>query len=119
MSRINAGDLDRVIDIMQPEGEDDGLSNVPGAPIFAGRRRAKKTDISDGERFRASQLGQEVTTRFLVRSDTLTRSITGRDSLIYNDGDREITYAVVGTKEWGDRRDGIEITAVARPDATP
>lgn len=104
---------------MQPGGEDDGLASIPSKPAFAGRRRAKKTDVSDGERFRASQLGQQVTTRFLVRSDPLTRSITGRDSLIYTDVDGiEVTYSVVGTKEWGDRRDGIEITAVARPDVS-
>lgn len=112
---IAAGDLDRRITIMRAASEDDGLSSIPGAMAPLAQRWAKKTDASDGERMRASEQGQEITSRFLVRDDSVTRTITGKDMLVCEGR----TYAVSGTKEYGGRRIGIEITAIARPDATP
>ncbi|AOW22228.1 phage head-tail adapter protein [Sphingomonas melonis TY] len=112
---INAGDLDRRITILRATAADDGLSSVPGEMKTMAQRWANKTDVSDGERMRASEQGQEITSRFLVRDDSVTRTIDGRDMLVCEGR----TYAVVGTKEYGGRRVGIEITAIARPDATP
>lgn len=112
---LAAGDLDRRVVIMRAVSIDDGLSSVPGAMEPIATRWAKKTDVSDGERMRASEQGQEITSRFLVRDDSVTRTITGKDMLVC-DGR---TFAVSGTKEYGGRRVGIEITAIARPDATP
>ena len=51
-------------------------------------------------------------TRFTVRSDVLTRAITG-GFVIKHKG---VTYAVTGTKEGREREDVIEITTAARPD---
>lgn len=74
-----------------------------------GKRKAQKKDVSDGEKLRAAQVGASVTTRFLLRWDSLTSTITAADRLTY-DG---VQYQISGTKELG-RREGIEITA-ARP----
>ena len=63
-------------------------------------------DVSDGERMRAGQFGQGLSSRFLVRSDSLTRTLSGAD-IIECAGRR---YAVSGVKESGEREDGIEIT---------
>jgi head-tail adaptor len=112
MARLTAGELDRRIILLRGVPADDGFTTTPGAPAQIGRRWAKKVDISDGERIRASQNGQDVTTRFVVRSDALTRTIVGADSISC----RGRTYAVIGAKESVDRDDAIEITAVATPD---
>ena len=111
---IDPGELDRRITIFRSEATDDGTATVEGAPAVIGRRWAKKTDVSDGERVRAGQQGQALTTRFLVRSDALTRTITGKDTLEC----RGVRYSVTGTKESGEREDGIEITAASMPDAS-
>lgn len=115
MAGLDTGSLDRRITILRAKTEDDGLSSGPGEMKPLGKRWAKKTDVSDGERIRASEQGQEITSRFLVRDDSVTRTIDGKDMLVCEGR----TYAVVGTKEYGGRRVGIEITAVARPDTTP
>lgn len=73
------------------------------------KRWASKQDVSDGEKLRAAQVGATVTTRFVVRSDSVTRTLTAADRIEY-DG---VTYAIEGTKEIG-RREAIEITA-SRP----
>lgn len=109
---IAAGELDRRITFYLPKAEDDCLSRVQGASDLIGQRWAKKTDISDGERIRAAQQGQELTTRFLVRHDSLTCTITGKHSLECEG----VMYQVASTKEARGRRVGIEITATARPD---
>ncbi|AHE57427.1 phage head completion protein [Sphingomonas sanxanigenens] len=115
--RIAAGELDRRITILRAESYDDGTATVQGDPRPVGKRWAKKVDVSDGERMRAEQLGQELTTRFLVRVDSLTRTITGKDQIQFRAlGGSTLVFEVIGTKDSLEREDGIEITAVARPD---
>lgn len=115
-ARTSAGEFDRRITIWRAGLIDDGTATVQGPPVEIGKRWAKKADISDGERFgekiQAGQNSQNLTTRWTVRSDTLTRSITGADIIKH----RGITYAVTGTKERFEREDVIEITTAARPD---
>lgn len=112
MARASAGIFDRRISIWRGEEVDNGLSTVAGEPAEIGKRWAKKQDVSDAERVRAAQNAQELTTRWTVRSDALTRTITGGDILKH----KGIAYGVTGTKEGREREDVIEITTVARPD---
>lgn len=112
---MKKGDLNRRITIMRATTSDDGTATVSDGPTAIGKRWAKKTDVSDGEKIRAAQQGQQLTTRFTVLSDSLTRTITGKDIIMLD----EVSYEVTGTKEVGEgRRDGIEITAASQPDAT-
>lgn len=113
MTAPGAGSLDRSVDIMRASFADDGFSrNLDGYARVA-TRRARKLDLSDGERLRAGQQAQDLTTRFLMRWDAVTVTITARDRLACEGR----TYDVVGAKEWGDRRRRyVEITAAARPD---
>lgn len=67
---------------------------------------ASKSDISDGERIRAAQTGASVTTRFQVRWNALTATVTPKDRLQCEGR----TYGIVAVKELG-RREGLEITA--------
>jgi SPP1 family predicted phage head-tail adaptor len=72
---------------------------------------ASKNDIPDGERWRSQQVQATVTTRFQVRWNEITETITPRDQLVC-DG---VRYEIVSIKELG-RKQGIEITAAARTD---
>jgi SPP1 family predicted phage head-tail adaptor len=113
MTAPGAGSLDRSVDIMRASVSDDGISRNLGAYAKIAERRARKLDISDGERLRVGQQAQDLTARFLMRWDAVTTTITARDRLVCEGR----TYDVVGAKEWGDRRRRyIEITAAARPD---
>ncbi len=112
MGGLAAGDLDRRVTIMRATEVDDGFGAVRSELEPIGQRWAKKTDINDGERIRAAQNGQEVSSRFLVRHDVLTSTITGKDAIVCEGR----TYEIVDTKEYGGRRVGIEITATARAD---
>ncbi len=109
MVGLAAGELDRRVRILRAGTIDDGMSTVTGPHAEIGKRWAKKTDVSDAERVRAAQAGMTVTTRFLMRSDALTRSIGGSDRLEC----QATTYEVIGTKEWGGRNVGVEITATS------
>lgn len=110
---LDAGSLDRRISVQSAPMIDDGVSSVLGPMSEVGKRWAKKTDVGDGERVRASAQGQELTTRFLVRSDSLTREIDAKYEIVC-EGAR---YRVTGTKEYGGRGVGIEISASTQPDA--
>jgi len=110
---LTATELDRRISIWRSTPVDNGTATVPGEPAEIGKRSAKRADISDGERMRAGELGQKLTTRWTVRSDTLTRTIVGGDVIKH----RGVTYDVVGTKEIPGRLVAIEITTASRPDA--
>lgn len=106
---IDAGELDRRIEILRADTIDDGLSQVTGPFQPIGRRWAKKTDVSDGEQIRAAQVEQSLTARFLVRHDSLTARIDGTYRLTCEG----TTYEVTGTKEARGRRVGIEITTAS------
>lgn len=108
--RIAAGELDRRITIWRSAEIDDGTATVQGPPVQIAKRWARKRDVSDAERIRAAEQEAEVTTRFLVRSDFLTRTIGGDDVIRYKGRD----YGVTGVKESAEREDGIEISTVAR-----
>lgn len=106
---LDAGSLDRRIRVMRSLKMDDGLSAVPGEPVEIARRWAKKTDISDAERVAAASQGMTITSRFLMRWDSLTSTIGGADQLVCEG----VTYEVVGAKEAMGRRVAVEVTAKA------
>ncbi|WP_024310374.1 head-tail adaptor protein [Sphingomonas melonis] len=110
--RIAAGELDRRITICRAEMIDDGTASVEGPAAPIGKRWAKKTDIRDGEKMAAGENATDLASRFLVRSDSLTRTIGGKDVIQY----KGRSFFVVGVKESGDREDGIEITTSSRSD---
>lgn len=107
-----AGRLDRRVQFRRAAKSDDGFTSGKktwgdhGSPVWA-----EKKDISDGERWRAGEVGASITTRFTVRSSTFTRDLTPKDRLTCD----SIAYDIHGIKEIG-RRDRLEITASARVD---
>ena len=109
---MNAGSLDRHIQFQRATITDNGLSQVEtfkahGVPVWA-----RKTDISDGERFRAGEVAANITTRFVVRWSYFTRDMTPKDRLTCEGR----TFDISGIKEPEGRRQWLEITAAARAD---
>ena len=110
MSKI--GRLDRRIQFQRASLVDDGFGEVEkwedhGSPVWA-----RKTDVSDGERWRADEVQAQITTRFLVRWSGFTADLTPKDRLV-SDG---VKYNITGIKEASGRRQWLEITAAARLD---
>lgn len=107
---MQAGKLDRRI-TLQRYGTTYNAFNEPETGwTDLGKRWASKEDVSDGEKVRAAQVGASVTTRFRVRYDSLTSTLTAADRLVCEG----VEYQISGTKEGDGRRREIEITA-ARP----
>ena len=102
-----AGKLDRRITIERYGVTYDEFNQPIEAWTELAKRWASKQDVSDGEKLRAAQVGATVTTRFHVRYDSVTKTITAADRIVYEGR----TYAIVGIKEMEGRREGIEITA--------
>lgn len=108
---MEAGRLDRRISIERLST----TYNAHNEPVTAwaelAKRWASKKDVSDGEKIRAAEVGATVTTRFQVRWDSVTETLTAADRIVY-DGQ---VYEIEGTKEL-ERREGIEITASRQND---
>jgi len=67
--------------------------------------------LSDGERFRASETAANASARFVIRYSTTVRDLNPKDRLVFED----VVHQIVHVKEIG-RREGIEITSLARAD---
>lgn len=102
--------LDRRIQFQRATLVSDGLSRNEifsdyGDPVWA-----SKTDVSDGERWRAGEVAAQITTRFVVPRDTFTSSLTAADEMICEN----VTYQITGVKEFKGQRHWLEITAAAK-----
>lgn len=110
---MRAGPLDRRLTLQQRVTTTDALNeDVESFTDFA-VVWASKHDVSDGERVAAAQVGAEITTRFQIRWLADWSSLNPKDRCECEGR----AYEITGAKELG-RRDGIEITAVARTDKT-
>jgi len=112
--RIDPGELDRRIEIWRAGDVDDGTATVKGVPAKLAARWARKIDVSDGEKASAGENAATLASRFLVMSDSVTRTLNpASDTLLY----KGRSYEIFGVKESGEREDGIEITTSSRTDA--
>jgi SPP1 family predicted phage head-tail adaptor len=109
---MNAGSLDRQIQFQRATSADDGYGMVTTWADHGCLQWAKKTDASDGERWRASEVSAIITTRFVVRYSEFTRDISPKDRLTCEG----FSYEISGIKEIDGRRRWLEITAAARSD---
>lgn len=74
---------------------------------------ARRRDVSDGEREASGQVGSTLISRFVVRSSSVTRTITPVDRLQHDSA----TWNIQGVKETSDGRFRfIEITAIKDAD---
>lgn len=104
------GQLDRKITIERQDGWiDDGWGTpTPGDFVPVATVHAKRTDVSDREKLIAAQVMSQSTSRFVVRSSSITRAITSMDRLQHEGA----IWGIDGIKETQDgRRRFLEITA--------
>lgn len=104
---IAAGTLDRRLQVMRAALVDDGYARIEQFQAYGQPIRAARRDVSDGERIRAEQVGSTITTRFIVRRNSFTLTLTVKDRLICDGAE----FAITGIKELG--REGFELTASA------
>ena len=109
---MTAGNLDRIIQFRRASLVDNGFGMVEEFANHGGDIWAKKTEVSDSERFRASAVSASITARFVVRWSDFTRDITPKDRLVCEGREFDIS----GLKEVDGRRRFLEITAAARVD---
>lgn len=104
------GRMDRLLSIERNTPTTNDLNEEVDSWAEVFKTWAKRTDVSDGESIAAGVLGSAQMSRFVVRSDSLTRSMTPKDRINY-DGD---VWNIKGIKETAHgRRRFLEIT-VAR-----
>ncbi len=91
-------------------------------PVWAalGTSWAGRTDISDAEKTAAGNRHAVLMARFVVRSNPITRALTGADRLVevLSTGERIWEIAGVKNAKTG-RRPPIEITAALTPPSEP
>lgn len=115
---VRAGDLDRRIQFLRAAIVDDGYSKSEtwadeDGPTYHGSViAAQKTDLSDGEKWRAGEIAATVSARFVVRYSTFTKGITPQDRLECEG----VVYEINGIKEGQGRRQWLELTCTARSD---
>lgn len=112
---MHGAKLDRRVQFLRASEINDGFQTRLGPHVNYGSPVwASKAPVSDGERFRAGAVAQDMTDRFVVRYSALTASLTLADEMICEG----ITYGIIGKKELG-RREGFEITAGRVDDNLP
>ena len=111
---LRAGDLDRRIAIERFTEMRDPFNNPVKSWHELVTVWAAKTDVSDGERLAAQEVGAEISTRFRIRWSPQVSDIDPKDRVRFEGR----IYDIAGVKETG-RREGLEISAVARPETPP
>ena len=112
VSELRWSDLDREVQFLRRGAGDDGFTSDAGPFAPHGEPvRAKRLDVSDGERWRAGEVASSIMSRFRVRWSPFTAGITPKDRLTCEG----LTFDIVGLKEVK-RRQWIEITGSARLD---
>jgi SPP1 family predicted phage head-tail adaptor len=108
---LSAGKLNRRVQFQRATLVDNSLEQVETFADHGDPVAASKTDLSDGEKWRAGEVAAHISTRFIIRSSAFTRGLTPKDRLTCEGR----SYDIVGIKE-RDRRVSLEITAAARAD---
>ena len=112
---MSAGKLDRQIELQRTVPDQSNEFNEPVA-VWSRIARvwAEKSDVSDGERAAAGQVGSFRVSRFKISSTSkVTRTVTPADRILYDD----LIWNIHGVKETKDgRRRFLEITAATDTD---
>ena len=111
---MRAGDLDRRITIRRASFAPDAFNEPVATWSDTATVWAAARHVTDAERFRAQEIGAEVTTRFTIRYSSEVADLGPTDRVAF-DG-RE--YNITGVRELG-RREWLEMGAVARAEASP
>ncbi|MGY9046066.1 hypothetical protein P775_14235 [Puniceibacterium antarcticum] len=107
---VSAISLDRALQIRRATLADDGYSKTEVFADFGAPIRGGKVEVSDGERWRAAQVGASISARFTVRRTEFTVQLGPQDRILCEGREYEIT----GIREHSqDPRRFYEIAATA------
>tara|TARA_R110002110_G_scaffold75669_6_gene199928 strand:- start:458 stop:802 length:345 start_codon:yes stop_codon:yes gene_type:complete len=112
---MRPGEMKHRVQFLRGQMSDDGLQNAivwgdPVNDVIGPKLWAKRTPISDAERWRAGQVSANITARFVVYCSALTSSITPKDRLVCNG----TVYDIMGIKDVEYDKMWLEITVAAR-----
>ena len=109
---MRAGGLDRTV-IVQRQGAaaDDGYTTLPGTWATLATRKAQRIVSRGREVFEQQGLDAEVPMTFVLRDDSVTRTITVKDRVSFGGK----VYDLKSVNEIGRRR-GVELVGVASAD---
>lgn len=110
---MHVSELDRRISFKEVVSEDGGLRREERYQSVGSLVWAKKTDVSDGEKFRAGQDAAWLMCRFVVRWNSFTSTLTPSHRLMF-EGEG---FDILGIKEIEGRRRWLEFTAIAKVSA--
>ena len=102
--------LDRRITVERVTITEDAFGGSVESWAELGTFAASRHDVSDAETWRAAEVAASISVRFQVRWSTATASITPVDRIVHEGK----TYNITGVRETEGRRQGLEISAVAR-----
>lgn len=109
---MKAGSLDRTVTIQrQGAAVDDGYTMQPGAWATLATRKAQRITSRGREVFEQQGVDAEVPMTFVLRDDSVTRTITVKDRVSYGGK----VYDLKSVTEIGRRR-GVELIGVASAD---
>ncbi len=108
---MGAGKYDHIIQFQRFVLNDDGFQQVETWSDYGDPQRAERKDASDAEKVQASGLVASITSRFVIRSSTFTRTLTPKDRLTHEGA----TFEIFNIKKIGRRHD-LEVTTGARID---
>jgi SPP1 family predicted phage head-tail adaptor len=107
--------LDRLIQIQRATSAPNEFNEPAETWNVLATVYAKRTDASAGERYRAQEVGAQITTRFVIRYSTQVADVNPKDRV---EDDRR-TYNITGVREVKDTRNRwLEIDAVSRAEAS-
>lgn len=113
MPKITAVDLDRTVTIQRSTSTSNDFNEPVETWADLTTERARRRDVSDGERLAAGQIGSHVMARFTIRSSSETRDAKPSDRLVHEGA----TWSIQGIKEADEGRHRfLEITAVKDTD---
>lgn len=110
---FDAGALDRRITIQRYTATQDAFGGDVQTWADLITVSARRSDVSDSERIAANQINATQMSRFVVRSSTVTRGLTPKDRISYDNSHWDI-HAIKETKDG--RLRFLEITAMRQAD---
>jgi len=105
------------VQFLRAQLKDDGMQDFiewgdPSTDALGPLLWAKRTPISDAEKWRAAQVSANISARFVVYWSALTSSISPKDRLLCNG----TVYEITGIKDYSDDKMWLEFTTSARID---
>jgi SPP1 family predicted phage head-tail adaptor len=113
MARVSTGDLDRRITLQRFTEARDEFNQPIEDWLDLKEVWARRRDVSDQERYDSGKVNATNISRFVVRSNSITKTLTAVDRISYEGA----FWNISGIKETQDGRDRfLEITAVRASD---